>query len=100
MRVLREQEDLLARIDEAAYGQHRIFFADVWIEEYRIASRIDHGITSRPCVAGTNQFEHPRRGCNHRIRSGNSANDRVAIPLQPARWPGRVTLHRLRPCDQ
>jgi hypothetical protein len=98
--VLREQEDLLAGVEQAADGEHGVVLADVGIEEDGIAAGIDDGLAAGAGVGGAKGVEHPGRGCNHGIGSGNAADYGIAIPLQPAREARSAALDGLCPTDE
>ena len=65
MRVLRQQKHLLAGVDQAADGEHRIVFADVGIKENGIAAWVDHFVALRPGVAGADVSSIQRGGRDH-----------------------------------
>src|ERR1700741_2225963 len=97
MLLLRKQKNLLARIDQPAHREHAVIFADVRIEEDRVAPRINHLPPSRPTVTGREATEHPLRWSDDRTRAQQSIQHRSAIPNERARWPRRAIVHGMSP---
>src|ERR1700728_446502 len=80
LRMLRQEENLLASIEQAADGEHGIVFGDVGIEEDGIASRINYGGTARPLVGRDKSIGHAGRGRDYGVGSGNAADESFAVP--------------------
>ena len=75
MNVLRQQTDLLPRVDQAADRKHGIVFVDIGIKKNRISSGIDDRLAPRPRIVSRDQrVEHPVRRRNHGIRARNAAH--------------------------
>src|SRR5579885_1151687 len=100
MLLLREEEDLLARINEASDREYAIVFAHIRVEEDRIAPRVYHFRASRTCITRSDSVEHPCRGSNNCIGSHQPVKNRLAVPIQIPRRMSRLFMHGLRPSQQ